>query len=321
MTSNRAHGAPTPSTAPGRAAPQPADGNTAGPAAGGPADSAAGPQPDLRALADFTERIAREAGAIAMEGFRNRELQIDVKVDFHDMVTKYDRACEEHIRREILGAYPDSTIIGEEDGATVGGGDLEWHIDPIDGTANFARGMALWAVSIGVALNGEMVVGVVFDPANDHLFRADDRGAFLNGEVMRSWGYADPAQATVILNFPLPRDFVTFPELALQQFTAVTHEFAHLRGIGSSAVSLCWVAAGWADATLSFEAHSWDVAAAAFIIRRAGGQYLTYVNGELQAPERDYEHPHYLAMVPGADFASLRNLMREQSVRPLPDTH
>ncbi|MGO1661205.1 MAG: inositol monophosphatase family protein [Canibacter sp.] len=275
----------------------------------------------VQEISQFTERIAREAGKIAMEGFRNRDMHIDLKVDFHDMVTKYDRACEEHIRGEILQHYPDSKIIGEEDGETDGGGNIEWHIDPIDGTANFARGMALWAVSIGVAIDGEVVVGVVYDPANDHMFLADDRGAFLNGEPMRSWGFTDAAQATVILNFPLPRDFVTFPELALEQFTEVTHEFAQLRALGSSAISLCWIAAGWADATLSFEAHSWDVAAAAFIIRQAGGQYLTYVDGQLQPESRDYENPHYLAMAPGAQFTSLRTLMQTQSVRPLPDTY
>lgn len=276
---------------------------------------------EIQKLSEFTERIAREAGQIAMEGFRNREMHIDLKVDFHDMVTKYDRACEAHIREQIVTQYPESKIIGEEDGETDGGGNIEWHIDPIDGTANFARGMALWAVSIGVAIDGEIVVGVVYDPANDHMFTANDRGAFLNGEPMRSWGFTDAAQATVILNFPLPRDFVNFPELSLEQFTGVTHEFAQLRALGSSAISLCWIAAGWADATLSFEAHSWDVAAAAFIIRQAGGQYLTFVDGELKPEARDYENPHYLAMVPGANFDSLQTIMRTQSVRPLPDTY
>jgi myo-inositol-1(or 4)-monophosphatase len=276
---------------------------------------------DNQTLSDFTERIAREAGAIAMEGFRRRDMAIDVKVDFHDMVTKYDRACEEHIRNAIVEAYPDSKIVGEEDGATEGTSKLEWHIDPIDGTANFARGMALWAVCIGVVWNDEVVVGVVFDPANEHMFVANEQGAFLNGERLTSWGFTDPAEATVILNFPLPRDFVHYPQKALEQFTEITHEFAQLRAIGSSAISLCWIAAGWADATLSFEAHSWDVTAAAFIIRQAKGQYLTYFDGKKQPELRDFETPHYLAMVPGAEFTTLQRLMEFQSDRPLPDTY
>lgn len=272
---------------------------------------------EIRELSDFTRRIALEAGAIAMEGFRNRDLGIDLKKDFHDMVTKYDRACEEHIRGEILERYPDSTIVGEEDGSIEGTGRLAWHIDPIDGTANFARGIAMWAVSIGVMLDGEPVVGVVYDPPNDHLFWADDRGAFLGDEPMRSWGFAEPAQATVVLNFPLPRDLVHFPDLALRQFVEVTEQFAQVRALGSSCISLCWVAAGWVDATISFEANSWDVAASAFIIRQAGGTYLTYADGEAQPERRDYENPHYYAATPGADFAVLHEIMRTQSKRPL----
>ncbi|MFV0434219.1 MAG: inositol monophosphatase family protein [Leucobacter sp.] len=273
---------------------------------------------DIQELSAFAIRVAREAGAIAMEGFRNRELGIDLKVDFHDMVTKYDRACEEHIRGAILAAYPDSSIIGEEDGSSEGSGPLAWHIDPIDGTANFARGMALWAVSIGIALDEKMVVGVVYDPANDHMFWADDRGAFLNDEPMCSWGFADAAQATVVMNFPLPRDLIHHRGLALEQFAEVSEQFAQVRALGSSCISLCWVAAGWVDATISFEAHSWDVAASAFILRQAGGNYATYVDGEARSANRDYEHPHYYASVPGADFPVLEEIMLTQSRRPLP---
>ena len=273
---------------------------------------------NIQELSEFTLRIAREAGAIAMEGFRNRDLGIDVKADFHDMVTKYDRACEEHIRGAILAAYPDSTIVGEEEGASEGSGPLSWHIDPIDGTANFARGIAMWAVSIGIALDGEMIVGVVYDPANDHMFWADDRGAFLNDEPMHSWGFPAAEQATVVMNYPLPRDLVHYPELALEQFASVTNQFAQVRALGSSCITLCWVAAGWVDATISFEAHSWDVAASAFIVRQAGGMYSTYGDGERLPERRDYENPHYYATIPGGDYPILEEIMRTQSKRPLP---
>ncbi|MGO3151567.1 MAG: inositol monophosphatase family protein [Galactobacter sp.] len=277
-------------------------------------------QVDIQELSGFAVSVAREAGAIAMEGFRNRELGIDLKVDFHDMVTKYDRACEKHIVDAILAAYPDSSIVGEEGGSVEGTGRLAWHIDPIDGTANFARGMALWAVSIGIALDGEMVAGAVYDPANDHMFWADDRGAFLGDEPMHSWGYPNPAQATVVSNFPLPRDLVHYPDLALDQFSRLSHDFAQVRALGSSCISLCWVAAGWVDATMSFEAHSWDVAASAFIIRQAGGNYRTYLDGAEQPQSRDYEIPHYYATIPGGDYPILEEIMLTQSKRPLPET-
>lgn len=273
---------------------------------------------DIQELAQFTVRIAREAGAIAMEGFRNRDLGIDLKKDFHDMVTKYDRACEEHVRGEIMRAHPDSTIIGEEEGESEGTGRLTWYIDPIDGTANFARGMALWTVSIGVARDGEMVAGAVYDPPNGHMFWADDRGAFLNDEPMRSWGFPTAEQATVGANFPLPRDLIHKRELALEQFAQVTEDFAQVRALGSATSGLCWVAAGWLDAAFSFEAHSWDIAASGFIIRQAGGVFQTYRDGEIVPESESHLHPHYIATVPSADFPLLHEILRTQSTRPLP---
>ncbi len=271
----------------------------------------------IHEMTDFAIGIAREAGEIALAGFRNRSLDIDLKQNIHDMVTRYDRACEEHLRGSILAKYPNSTIVGEEDGASQGSGRLAWYLDPIDGTANFARGIAMWAVSIGIALDGEIVSGVVYDPVNDHMFWADDRGAFLGDEPIRSWGFTSPAQATVAMNFPLPRDLVHYPELALEQFAEVTRQFAQVRSLGSSCISLCWVAAGWIDAAIAFESNSWDVAASAFIIRQAGGTYLTYADGEPQPAARDYENPHYYAAIPGGDFEILDDIMRKQSKRPL----
>ena len=262
-------------------------------------------------------RIAREAGAIALEGFRSPELEIGVKKDIHDVVTRYDGAAERHIREAILAARPDSTIIGEEEGAHPGEGRLTWFVDPIDGTSNFARGIAMWAVSIGVALDGEVVAAAVYDVANEQMFWADDRGAFVNEQPLRSRGAVSPSEATVAMNFPLARDLVHHPDLALEQFARVTREFAQVRGLGSTCIALCWIAAGWVDATVSFETNPWDVAAAAFIVRRAGGVYVAYRDGEPLPPSRDYDGPHYYAAVADARFDVLHEIMRTQSRRPV----
>lgn len=276
----------------------------------------------VRDAAEVAIRAARAAGALALEGFRSRDLDVDVKTGIHDLVTRYDRACEDLVRETILAAFPDSSIVGEEGGADEGGGSLTWYVDPIDGTSNFARGIAMWAVSIGVARDGEMVAGVIYDPANDQLFRADDRGAFLEtggAEIpLRSWGHADPAQATVALNFPLPRDLVHEPDLALEQFARATRAFAQVRGLGSTCIALAWIAAGWIDATISFETNPWDVAAGAFIIRRAGGVFHGYRDGDIVPEARDHLAPHYYAAIPGGEFELLHEIMRTQSRRPLP---
>jgi myo-inositol-1(or 4)-monophosphatase len=301
--------------------------------------------PDITSVAI---RAVREAGAIALEGFRSSDLEIETKTDIHDLVTRYDGACEERIRRVILETFPDSTIVGEETGAIDGDGSLTWYVDPIDGTSNYARGIAMWAVSVGVARDGEMIAGVVFDPVNDQLFWADERGAFLadgagpvaSGEVgdevvgtarevrrvdggagpvdrpLRSLGYTDPAQAVVALNFPLARDLVHYPELALEQFAQVTRSFAQVRGLGSTCIALCWIAAGWLDATISFETNPWDVAAGAFIIRRAGGIFRGYRDGRVEPEAREHLAPHYYAAVSGGEFELLHEIMRTQSRRP-----
>ena len=278
---------------------------------------------DVRGITELAIEAARGAGRIALEGFRAPDLEIDLKRDFHDLVTEFDRRSEEHIRARIREAFPGSAIIGEEggrsgsdDAAAPGEGAQPWHVDPIDGTSNFARGMALWAVCIGAEIDGEMVSGVVYDPVNDQLFWADERGAFLNDEPLVSRGSAEPSQATVISDFPLPRDLVHFPDLALAQLAELSTAFSQRRSIGSSAVALCWVAAGWADATFCFGVSSWDVAAAGFIVRRAGGVYETYLDGERRPEERDFENPHYYAHVPEARFDLIHRLMREQSRRP-----
>lgn len=274
-------------------------------------------------ITEVAIRAAREAGLIALEGFRSRGLSVETKTDMHDIVTRYDQECEAHIRRVILEAFSDSSIVGEEGASVAGAGQLTWYIDPIDGTSNFARGIAMWAVSIGVSRGEEMAAGVIFDPVNDQLFWADERGAFLRsgeflGEDQRlnSAGTPDAARATVALNFPLARDLVHYPELALEQFSQVTRSFSQVRGLGSTCIALCWIAAGWLDVTISFETNPWDVAAGAFIIRQAGGVFHGYYAGEIVPEPLSHLAPHYYAAVAAGEFEMLHEIMRSQSMRP-----
>ncbi len=280
-------------------------------------------------VAELAILAALEAGAIALEGFRRRDLDVDTKSGISDVVTEYDARCERRIVELILERHPDASIVGEEDGTRIGSGPLTWYVDPIDGTANYARGIALWAVSIGVARDGEPIAGVIYDPANGQLFWADERGAFLReggprgagiegaeDRPMRSWGHTDEAKATVALNFPLARDLVHRPGLALEQFAEATRRFGQLRGLHSTCIALAWIAAGWVDATVSFETNPWDVAAGAFIIRQAGGVFHGYRDGRMVDEDRAHLAPHYYAAVPGGEFELLHEIMRTQSVRP-----
>jgi myo-inositol-1(or 4)-monophosphatase len=267
-------------------------------------------------LADIARSAALSAGKVALEGFRNHNFEIEEKADFHDIVTVYDRQSEAEIRAVIDARLPGSRILGEEGGCS-GDGAVTWYVDPIDGTANFARGIALWAVVVAAAVNGEVVAGVVYDPVAGHLFEADERGARLNGRPLRARGCTTPEQATIIASFPLPRDLVHFKEEALAAYAELELGYSAVRDLGSSAISLCHVAAGWADATFAFEANPWDVAAPAFILKQAGGDYRTYGDGRQLSSDSDHLNRHYFGAVAGADFALIHQIMCFQSRRPI----
>lgn len=267
-------------------------------------------------------RAARSAGRLALQGFRSTSLDTTTKSDMHDLVTEYDGACESRIIESILAAYPDATVVAEEGGGVVGSGDLTWFVDPIDGTSNYARGIAMWAVSIGVARQGELICGVIFDPANEQLFWADDRGAFLVDDrsggqrPLASAGHPDPRAAVVALNFPLARDLVHYPRLALDQFAEVTRTFSQVRNLGSTCIALAWIAAGWLDATVSFETNPWDVAAGCYLIRQAGGVFYGYRDGSTVSPRAAHLAPHYYAACRDGEYLLLHEISRTQSLRP-----
>ena len=268
-------------------------------------------------LRQSAEIAARAGAAVAMRGFRSPDLVAHEKADHHDLVTEFDRASEEAIRAVLLDRHPDSAVLGEEFGL-IGDANarLVWHVDPIDGTAAFATGLAMWCVCIGAELDGTVVAGVVFDPVADQMFAADAHGATLNGDLhLVARGRVEPSRATVFSHFPWPRDLVWAPEAAMAQFREVTAAYGTVRSIGSGALAMCAIAAGWADAVLNLGANSWDVAASAFILRRAGGEYTAYLAGERVDPAQDHRCGNYVATVQGARFDALHELVRFQSGR------
>lgn len=264
---------------------------------------------------DFIIELAREAGEIALRGFRSRELQVEHKSDFHDMVTYYDRASEKHITQRILSGFPDSSIVAEENGSIEGTGDVTWYIDPIDGTSNFARGLPMWGVSIAAAQNGEVFSAVIYLPATDQMFWADGSGAYLGTERISSWGHIDQRRATIATDFPSSADLTGRPGESLHALSNLKYNFAQVRSIGSCTIGLCWVAAGWLDAAFGFDVGPWDVAAGAFIVRQAGGTYRSYIDGTAHGTGLMATEPDYYASVPGADFPAIADVMKERGVR------
>lgn len=260
----------------------------------------------LRTVAEQASQLMREP---LLAAFRSN-MAVDYKVDLHDVVTRHDKESEVAIRAFILKEVPDSAVLGEEDGAS-GEGRVQWYVDPIDGTSNFARGFAFWCVSVGAVIDGEIVAGAIYDPVTEMLFSADLTGAWLNGELLRSRAIADERQATLITGYPVARDLrLDGRERALENFGQLAETFSTLRRPGSGALSLCHVAAGWVDAAAGFGTNPWDVAAAILILKQAGGSYHPLTLGKVDKGERDFMCPGYVALGEGADYPTLMRIAR-----------
>ena len=168
---------------------------------------------DPAELVRLAETAARTAAPGLLSAFRS-EMHISFKRDPHDVVTVHDREAERIISAVLQAGAPGSQILGEETGSS-GEARLRWIIDPIDGTANFARGLAYWCVSIAAEVDGEVVAGVVLDPVANHVFAAGDGEATLDGAPMRSASAADD-RSTLLTSFPNQHDVDLFGDAAFE---------------------------------------------------------------------------------------------------------
>jgi myo-inositol-1(or 4)-monophosphatase len=129
------------------------------------------------------QELAREAGELLMSFFG--KVSIEYKGDV-DLVTKADRASEKMIVERIRQQWPEHDLIGEEGSRRDTGSDFRWYVDPLDGTTNFAHGYPIYNVTMGLEHDGEMLVGVVFDPGRQEMFSAErGAGAYLNNRRIR----------------------------------------------------------------------------------------------------------------------------------------
>jgi myo-inositol-1(or 4)-monophosphatase len=263
-------------------------------------------------LLDVAIRAARLVEEPLRTAFRSG-VDVAFKRDWHDVVTVHDKQSEASIYDFILGQVPDSTFVGEEGGHR-GDGRVHWYVDPIDGTANFARGFAFWCVSIAAVVDDVPVAGVVLDPVAGHLFAADLDGATCNGHPIRSRARADEREATLITGYPASRDFAQDGRpKALTHFANLTEAFQTLRRPGSAALSISHVAAGWVDAALGLWVNPWDVSAAILILQQAGGRYVPFQLGKVPAGTPAHLCPGYVALGDGADYPTLLSIAGEVS--------
>lgn len=215
---------------------------------------------------ELVMNAAREAGKIVKKGYGNIK-EISDKGEGKGIVTDVDKKSEEIIKN-ILNSSGYS-FLGEEEGRTDNNSEYCWVIDPIDGTTNFSRGIPLFAISIALIKNDELLIGVILNPITDECFYAEKgKGAFLNGkkisvsdknilkgnEVLLEGGYSD-------------RDKDIYATV-----TKIFSKESYTRRFGTTALEICYVANGSAEAFLSSGDSLWDFAAGLILVKEAGGK-------------------------------------------------
>jgi myo-inositol-1(or 4)-monophosphatase len=212
------------------------------------------------------QAVAREAGALMRRRFLdNSSFKLSFK-GHQDYLTEVDGEVESLVVSRLGALFPEDTFIGEEGRREES--DRVWVIDPIDGTANFARGIAHFCISLAFLKDGKPKVGVIYDPMRDEMFCAMRRnGATMNGEVMRVSGVADIRSATVEIGWNNRSGIPAF--IALLQ--RVMDSGAGMIRSGSGALGMAYVAAGRLDAYLENHINAWDVLAGLVLVQEAGG--------------------------------------------------
>jgi myo-inositol-1(or 4)-monophosphatase len=218
---------------------------------------------------------AREAGAY-MKPFAGRPSHVEQKDGQEtNLVTEVDKHAESIIIGRLKHAFPDHDFLAEESGDHQGNSPYKWVIDPLDGTVNFTHGLPIFCVSIGLEYNGEVILGVVYDPNMNELFTAEKgKGALLNGEPIHVSRTKGLRESLVVTGFPY--DIKDNPDHAIEHFTNFLTEARAVRRLGSAALDLCYVAAGRFDGFWEVKLNAWDMAAGVLLVQEAGGRWTDF---------------------------------------------
>lgn len=223
--------------------------------------------PELERWRAVAIDIADEAGRIAMSGFR-RGIRVDTKPD-RSFVTEADRAIEHMARERLRAAFPGCGLVGEEEGTETTGSAVTWYIDPIDATANFVRGISIFATLLAVALDGELQLGLVSAPAMPERWLAwRGGGAFRGAERIEVSRIARIESSHLI--YGSERAF----DGGMPGITDTLRSAWRNRGFGDFWGHML-VAEGAAEAMFEAGAHPWDWAAPFVIVEEAGGRFTT----------------------------------------------
>jgi len=223
------------------------------------------------------EAVVREAGRVAADHFARRELLSIKRKGAQDLVSEADQACEDLIVGGLSRLFPNDGFLGEERGAKNLDARALWVIDPIDGTHNFLTGIPIWCVSVGLAVDRELVLGIIYHPVAAELYSArKGGGAFLNGHAIKVSGETEVTQARIGVGFSYRRPVADH----VRTIEALLSAGCEYLRIGSGALGLAYTAAGRLDGYWERHINSWDAAAGLVLVQEAGGAINDFLSGD-----------------------------------------
>ena len=248
----------------------------------------------------------QRAGEVLKKGF-GTQMKVEMKEGRHNLVTEWDSKAEQVIIESIKAHFPEHAFLAEESGDSGGEKEgIQWIIDPIDGTVNFAHKIPMFSISIAASYQNDILSGVVYNPMVDELFIAEKgNGAYLNGEKLKVTETAVLDSAIVATGFPY--NLHENPLCCLDHFNSFARMGIPLRRIGSAALDLAYVAAGRFDSFWEVSLNPWDYAAGKLLIEEAGGQFS------------NFEAAPYPSLIEGPVVAS-NGMLHDQMVKRIKAT-
>ncbi len=229
-------------------------------------------------MIETAKRAAYAAGEILKKHFGKIPQEAVRKKRQNDFLSFVDEESEKKIISTIRLEYPDHAFLAEEGGESGPENEYLWIIDPLDGTTNYIAGVPVFAVSIALQYQDELLLGVIYDPIRDELFSAQKgRGAFLNDEKIQVSSKASLNNSLLATGFPFKTK--QFLPQYLNVFQDIFEKAVGIRRLGSAAIDLAYLAAGRFDGFWEIGLSPWDVAAGAVLIREAGGRVSDFWNG------------------------------------------
>lgn len=222
--------------------------------------------------------LVREVGQEASRQYRRRDtLAVETK-GLQDLVSETDRACEDEIVSALSRMFPGDAFLGEERGLQNAGGDATWVIDPIDGTANFLRGIPLWCVSLGLVFRNEPVIGIIYNPQTDELYAAKHgTGATLNRARIKASAVTKLSEARMGIGFSYRRPIASH----VRAISALLEAHCEYSRLGSGALGMAFTADGRLDGYWEAHINIWDVAAGLCIVKEANGWTNDFMSGDV----------------------------------------